>query len=101
MHKGKETTTNTAASWEEVSREVLAILVDSARKASSKDMGSTEWGCWWKDEREKTQKKKPVKVLPLIFFQCSSRDEKTEGIEKQQSLINWLEQPQRKASLAL
>lgn len=50
MHRGKEITTNTAAS-EEVSREVLAILIDSSRKASSKDMGSTEWGCRWKDRK--------------------------------------------------
>lgn len=39
MHRGKEITTNSAASWEEVSWEVLSILVDSARKASSKRYG--------------------------------------------------------------
>lgn len=96
----KKTTTNSAASWVEVSREVLAILVDSARKASSKDTGSTEWGCRWKDRKGKDTEK-PVEVPSRISSSAATREEKTQGTAKQQSLINWLEKPQRKGSLAL
>lgn len=72
MHRGREITTNTAASWEEVSREVLAILVDSNRKPAPKI-----WGALSGDVGGKTKSggdiEKPIKVLPLIFFQCSNQ----------------------------
>lgn len=77
----KKTTTNSAASWVEVSREVLAILVDSARKASSKDTGSTEWGCRWKD-RKGEDTEKPIEVPSRISFQCSNQGGKDTGDSK-------------------
>lgn len=98
MHRGREITTNTAASWEEVSREVLAILVDSNRKPAPKI-----WGALSGDVGGKTKSggtlKSPLKFFPSSSSSAATRDEKTEGTEKQQSLINWLEQPQRKMSL--
>lgn len=69
-------------------REVLAILVDSARKASSKDTGSTEWGCRRKD-RKGEDTEKPIKVLPLIFFQCSNQGRKDRG-DRKAAELNYL-----------
>ena len=43
MHGGKKTTTNTAPSWEEVSGEVSAILVESGGKISSFQRYGEHW----------------------------------------------------------
>lgn len=77
----------------------LQFLLIQLGKPAPKDTGSTEWGCRWKDERGRTLKSS-LKLFSSSPSSAATRDEKTEETEKQQSLINCLEQPQRKASLA-